>query len=69
MATEQEMQVVFEDVCIVVGRAVVMLKQTGQPITINSIALMLQAHADQNEDEYLERIYATAREVMKQGGK
>lgn len=53
MATEQEMQAVFDDVCRVVGRAVVMLKQTGQPVTINSIALMLQVHADQNEDEYL----------------
>lgn len=50
MATEQEMQVVFEDVCRVVGRALVVLKQTGQPVTINRIALMLQAHADQNED-------------------
>lgn len=53
MATEQEMQAVFDDVCRLVGRAVVMLKQTGQPVTINSIALMLQVHADQNEDEYL----------------
>ncbi|WP_279024459.1 DUF2767 domain-containing protein [Gibbsiella quercinecans] len=65
MATEQEMQAVFDDVCRLVGRAVVMLKQTGQPVTINSIALMLQVHADQYEDEYLKRIYATAREVMK----
>lgn len=65
MASEQEMKAVFDDVCRVVGRAVVMLKQTNQPVTLNSIGLMLQAHADQSDDAYMERIYKVARDVMK----
>lgn len=65
MTTEEEARVVFDDVCRVVGRAAIMLKETHQPVTNNSINLMLQAHADQNDDPYMRRIYAVARDVMK----
>lgn len=59
-----EMQAVYDDVCRVIGRAVVMLKESDQPVTRNSIELMLQAHADQNGDPYLTRIYSVAKDVM-----
>jgi hypothetical protein len=59
-----EMQAVYDDVCRVIGRAVVMLKESDQPVTKNSIKLMLQAHADQNGDPYLTRIYSVAKDVM-----
>lgn len=61
---EEEKQAVFDDVCRVIGRAVVMLKETNQPVTKNSINLMLQAHSDQSDDAYLSRIYAVAKDVM-----
>lgn len=61
---DEEKQAVFDDVCRVIGRAVVMLKETNQPVTKNSINLMLQAHSDQNDDAYLSRIYAVAKDVM-----
>ncbi|EBN0298339.1 DUF2767 family protein, partial [Salmonella enterica subsp. enterica serovar Newport] len=54
----------FDDICRVIGRAVVMLKETNQPVTKNSINLMLQAHSDQSDDAYLSRIYAVAKDVM-----
>lgn len=60
----EEKQAVFDDVCRVIGRAVVMLKETNQPVTKNSINLMLQAHSDQSDDAYLSRIYAVAKDVM-----
>lgn len=61
---DEEKQAVFDDVCRVIGRAVVMLKETHQPVTKNSINLMLQAHSDQSDDAYLSRIYAVAKDVM-----
>ncbi len=61
---DDEKQAVFDDVCRVIGRAVVMLKETNQPVTKNSINLMLQAHSDQSDDAYLSRIYAVAKDVM-----
>lgn len=61
---DDEKQAVFDDVCRVIGRAVVMLKETNQPVTKNSINLMLQAHSDQSDDAYLYRIYAVAKDVM-----
>jgi hypothetical protein len=64
MEVEEEAQAVFDDVCRVIGRAAVMLKQSGQVVNNNTIKLMLQAHADQNDDAYLKRIYTVARDVM-----
>ncbi|KNC92542.1 hypothetical protein [Trabulsiella odontotermitis] len=64
MDFDEEKMEVYHDVCWVIGRAVVMLKQTDQPVTVNSINLMLQAHSDQNDDEYLSKIYSTAKKVM-----
>ena len=61
---DEEKQAVYDDVCRVIGRAVVMLKETNQPVTINTIKLMLQAHSDQNADAYLSRIYTVAKDVM-----
>ncbi|EAB5044829.1 DUF2767 family protein [Salmonella enterica] len=61
---DEEKQAVFDDVCRVIGRTVVMLKETNQPVTKNSINLMLQAHSDQSDDAYLSRIYAVAKDVM-----
>lgn len=61
---DEEKQAIFDDVCRVIGRAVVMLKETNQPVTKNSINLMLQAHSDQSDDAYLSRIYAVAKDVM-----
>lgn len=61
---DEEKQAVFDDVCRIIGRAVVMLKETNQPVTKNSINLMLQAHSDQSDDAYLSRIYAVAKDVM-----
>lgn len=61
---DEEKQAVFDDVCRVIGRAVVMLKETNQPVTKNSINLMLQAQSDQSDDAYLSRIYAVAKDVM-----
>ncbi|EAZ3127043.1 hypothetical protein G4E41_004829 [Salmonella enterica] len=43
---------------------IVMLKETNQPVTKNSINLILQAHSDQSDDAYLSRIYAVAKDVM-----
>lgn len=61
---DEEKQAVFDDICRVIGRAVVMLKETNQPVTKNSINLMLQAHSDPSDDAYLSRIYAVAKDVM-----
>ncbi|ECJ2931650.1 DUF2767 family protein [Salmonella enterica subsp. enterica] len=60
----EEKQVVYNDVCRVIGRVVVMLKQTDQPVTVNNVKLMLREHSDQNDDTYLSRIYAVAKDVM-----
>lgn len=60
----EEKQVVYDDVCRLIGRAVVMLKESNQPVTKNTISLMLQAHSDQNGDAYLARIYSVAKDVM-----
>lgn len=64
MVMNDEMQAVYDDVCRVIGRAVVMLKESNQPVTKNTINLMLQAHSDQNGDPYLARIYCVAKDVM-----
>ncbi|EGS3384451.1 DUF2767 family protein [Salmonella enterica subsp. enterica serovar Mikawasima] len=60
----EEKQVVYNDVCRVIGRVVVMLKQTDQPVTVNNVKLMLREHSDQNDDTYPSRIYAVAKDVM-----
>lgn len=61
---DEEKQAVFDDVCRVIGRAVVIQKETNQPVTKNSINLMLQVHSDQSDDAYLSRIYAVAKDGM-----
>lgn len=60
----EEKQIMYDDVCRVIGLAVIMLKETNQPVTVNTIRLMLQAHSDQNNDIYLSRIYTVASDVM-----
>ena len=65
MAMEDEKRAVYDDVCRVVGRAVVMLTESNQLVTKNSINLMLQAHRDQVDDKYLERIYKVSIDLMK----
>jgi hypothetical protein len=60
----EEKQIMYDDVCRVIGLAVIMLKETHQPVTVNTIKLMLQAHSDQNNDIYLSRIYTVASDVM-----
>ncbi|EAT7400469.1 DUF2767 family protein [Salmonella enterica] len=53
---EEEKLSVYDDVCRVIVRAVVVLKETGQPVTQDRIKLMLQVHSDQNGDDYVSKI-------------
>lgn len=64
MGEDEEMQAALDDVYRVIGRAVIMLKENKQPVTKNSIKLMLQAHSDQSDDAYLARIYRIAKDIM-----
>ncbi|STB68500.1 Uncharacterised protein [Citrobacter freundii] len=64
MNEDEEKFSVYDDVCRVIGRVVVILKETGQPVTQDNIKLMLQANSDQNGDVYLSKIYATAQDVL-----
>lgn len=64
MNEDEEIQAMYDDVCRVIGRTVVMLKETRQPVNMNSINLMLQVYSVQNDDVYLSRIYAVARDLM-----
>ncbi|WP_254877153.1 DUF2767 domain-containing protein [Salmonella enterica] len=64
MDEDEEKFSMYDDVCRVIGRAVVVLKETGQPVTQDGIKLMLQVHSDQNSDAYLSKIYVTAQDVL-----
>lgn len=64
MSPKEEHQARYDDVCRVLGRAIIMLKETGQPITDQTLHLMLQIHNDQTKDLYLTKIYTTARRVI-----
>ncbi|WP_228005805.1 DUF2767 domain-containing protein [Xenorhabdus sp. BG5] len=57
---EERKTTVYNDVCRVIGRAVVLLN--GQVITERTIWLMLKAQLDQLDDgnEYMRQIYSTA---------
>jgi hypothetical protein len=57
-------QLIYDELCRVTGRAALMLEGTGQPVTKESILLMLQEHSEQNEDAYLVKIFAIATEMM-----
>ncbi|EBL5818957.1 DUF2767 family protein [Salmonella enterica subsp. enterica serovar Muenchen] len=64
MNEDEEIQAVYDEVCRVIGRTVVILKETQQPVTMDSIKLMLQVYSIQNDDVYLSRIYAVAKDIM-----
>lgn len=64
MNEDEEKRSVYDDVCRVIGRAVVVLKETRQPVTQNSIKLMLHHHSNLNGDAYLSKIYVTAQDVL-----
>ena len=64
MNEDEEKLSVYDDVCRVIGRAVVALKETGQPVTPDSIKLMLQVHSEQSCDPYLSKIFVTAQDVL-----
>ncbi|ECA1879201.1 DUF2767 domain-containing protein [Salmonella enterica subsp. enterica serovar Napoli] len=66
MNEEDKMKTIYYDVCCVIGRAVLMLKESDQPVTVRSISLMLQVHSDQNSDAYLSKVYTVAQNVMAQ---
>ncbi|EDF5515929.1 DUF2767 family protein [Salmonella enterica] len=55
---------VYIDVCRVIGRTVIVLKEAGQPVTQDRIKVMLQMHSEQNSDAYMSNIYATAQDVL-----
>jgi len=65
MNEEKEAQAVFEDVCRVIGRVVIMLKQSSQDVNDSTISLMLQAHAGKRTNTHLGKVYAAARDIMK----
>lgn len=64
MNEDEEKRSVYDDVCRVIGRAMVALKETGQPVTHDNIKLMLQVHSEQNSDAYLAKIFTVAQEVL-----
>ncbi|EMK1730683.1 DUF2767 family protein [Salmonella enterica] len=64
--TEEKLSV-YDDVCRVIGQAVVTLKESRQPVTQNRIKLTLKVHSDKNSDAYLSKIYVTAQDVMTWG--
>ncbi|EBO9661222.1 DUF2767 family protein [Salmonella enterica subsp. enterica] len=64
MNEDEEKLSVYDDVCRVIGRAVVILKEAGQPVTQDRIKLMLQVHSELNDDAYMSKIYATAQDVL-----
>lgn len=66
MVSEDEHQALYVDVCRVIGRAVVMLKQSEQPITQQTIGHMLQVHDERTKDLYLTKVYTTAKRVINQ---
>lgn len=41
-----------------------MLKESGQPITEQTLQFMLQIHNEQTKDLYLTKIYTTAKRVI-----
>ncbi|EAB5927725.1 DUF2767 family protein [Salmonella enterica subsp. enterica serovar Newport] len=64
MNENEEKISVYIDVCRVIGRAVVLLKEAGQPVTQDRIKLMVQMHSEQNDDPYMSNSYATAQDVL-----
>lgn len=60
----EEKTSIYIDVCRVIGRAVVLLKEAGQPVTQDRIKLMMQMDLEQNDDPYMLNIYATAQDVL-----
>ncbi|WP_338561480.1 hypothetical protein [Erwinia sp. E_sp_B04_7] len=55
-----------EEVCTIIGKAVVDLSITGQPVTKATLALKLLAMADQDEDEERVLLYWIARKAINQ---
>lgn len=64
MNKDEEKVLLYNDVCRVIGRAVVVLKEAGQPVTQDRIKLMLRVHSELNCDVYLSNIYVTAQDVL-----
>ncbi|EAA1210247.1 DUF2767 family protein [Salmonella enterica] len=64
MNENEEKISIYIDVCRVIGRAVVVLKEAGQPVTQDRIKLMMQMHSEQNDDPYMSNVYATAQDVL-----
>lgn len=62
---KEEYQEIYDEVCRVLGRAVVMLKETGQPITEQTLQIMIQNHNEQTKDIYLTKIYTTAKRIIR----
>ncbi|MCX0499428.1 hypothetical protein [Erwinia billingiae] len=55
-----------EEVCTIIGKAVVDLSITGQPVTKATLALKLLAMADQDGDEERILLYWIARKAINQ---
>lgn len=64
MNENEEKISIYIDVCRVIGRAVVLLKEAGQPVTQDRIKLMMQMDSEQNGDPYMSNVYATAQNVL-----
>ncbi|WP_202306014.1 DUF2767 domain-containing protein [Dryocola clanedunensis] len=64
MVKEVADRAVFDDVCRVIGRAAVMVKQSGQVVNGSTIKMMLENHATQSNDDYMKSIYTVAQCVM-----
>jgi hypothetical protein len=65
MQLNDKHQAFYDDLCKALGRAVVLLKESGQPVTEQTLDLMLQNHNTQTEDLYLTKIYTTARRIIR----
>lgn len=67
MSTDTELPISNEDeVCNIIGKAVVDLSITGQPVNKATLALKLLAMADQDHDEERILLYWIARKAINQ---
>jgi len=67
MTGEQDVSVSNEDeICNIIGRAVVDLSITGQPVTKATLGLKLLSMADQDNDEERILLYWIARRAINQ---
>ncbi|WP_158783389.1 hypothetical protein [Pantoea sp. BAV 3049] len=67
MSTDTELPISNEDeVCNIIGKAVVDLSITGQPVNKATLALKLLAMADQDYDEERILLYWIARKAINQ---